>query len=145
MIELQNIMGIASVVASMGLAVTLGVSANLYADEAHSSAKVTTLMRQPLPDYPGKDGVVVVVELAPGHVDPVHRHAGHVFVYVLEGEVEMQVKGGETQRLNPGDTFYENPNDVHPIGRNVSKTKPAKLLVFMLKDQNAPLVLPARS
>jgi len=135
-------MRIASVVAAMALAATLFASGNLHGDEGHSSVKVTTLMRQPLPDYPGKDGVLVAVEFAPGHVDAAHRHPGHVFVYVLEGSVEMQMEGGELQTLKPGDTFYENPQDTHPVGRNVSKTQPAKLLVFFIADQKVPLVLP---
>jgi quercetin dioxygenase-like cupin family protein len=128
--------------ADFALIAALFLSGNVYADGDDSGAKVTTLMRQPLPDYPGKDGVLVTVEFAPGHVDAAHRHPGHVFVYVLEGSVEMQMEGGELHTLKPGDTFYENPKDTHPVGRNVSKTEPAKLLVFFLTDQNAPPVLP---
>ena len=136
-------MRIASVVfASMALAVTFLASGKLHAEGEDSSAKVTTLMRQPLPDSPGKEGVLVMVEHAPGHVDAAHRHPGHVFVYVLEGTVEMQMEGGKLHTHKPGDTFYENPKDTHPVGRNVSKTRPAKLLVFFIADQNAPLVLP---
>jgi quercetin dioxygenase-like cupin family protein len=137
-------MRIAGVVASTALAVALFAPGSLHADDGHSSVKVTTLMREPLPDYPGKEGVLVAVEFAPGHVDAAHRHPGHVFVYVLEGSVEMQVEGGELRTLKPGDTFYENPKDTHPVGRNVSKTDPAKLLVFFVTDQNVPPVLPAQ-
>jgi quercetin dioxygenase-like cupin family protein len=123
--------------------VTTFFSGSLYANDVEKSgANVTSLMQKTLPDYPGKDGVVVRIEFPPGHVDGAHRHDAHVFVYVLEGTVEMQVEGGKPVILNAGDTFYENPQDVHPIGRNVSKTKPAKLIVFFLKNQNAPLVLP---
>ncbi len=128
--------------AYLPLIAALFLSGNVYADGGASGAKVTTLMRQPLPDYPGKDGVLVTVEFAPGHVDAAHRHPGHVFVYVLEGSVEMQMEGGDLYTLKPGDTFYENPKDTHPVGRNVSKTEPAKLLVFFVADQNVPLVLP---
>jgi quercetin dioxygenase-like cupin family protein len=128
--------------ADFALIAALFLSGNAYADGGDSGAKVTTLMRQPLPDYPGKDGVLVTVEFAPAHVDAAHRHPGHVFVYVLEGSVEMQVEGGELHTLKPGDTFYENPKDTHPVGRNVSKTEPAKLLVFFVTDQNVPPVLP---
>ena len=137
-------MRIASVVASAALAVALFAHGSLHADDGDSSVKVTPLMREPLPDYPGKDGVLVAVEFAPGHVDAAHRHPGHVFVYVLEGSVEMQVEGGELRTLKPGDTFYENPKDTHPVGRNVSKTDRAKLLVFFVTDQNVPPVLPAQ-
>ena len=133
-------MRIASVVANV--AVALVASGSLYADGVHSGVKVTTLMRQPLPDYPAKEAVLVAVEYPPMHDDAPHRHPGHVFVYVLEGRVEMQLEGGEVRTLEPGDTFYENPNDTHGVGRNLSKTKPAKLLVFFLAERDAPLVLP---
>ena len=91
---------------------------------------------------PTIQGVLVEVEFAPGHVDEAHRHPGHVFVCVLEGSVEMQMEGGELRTLKPGDTFYENPKDTHPVGRNVSRTESAKLLVFFVTDRNVPLVLP---
>jgi quercetin dioxygenase-like cupin family protein len=129
-------------VTAVGVVTTL-LSGSLHANDAdESGAKVTSLMQKALPDYPGKEGVVARIEFPPGHVDGAHRHDAHVFVYVLEGTVEMQVEGGKAVMLNAGDTFYENPQDVHPVGRNVSKTKPAQLLVFFVKNQNAPLVLP---
>jgi len=106
--------------ADFALLTALFISGNVYADGADGDVKVTTLMRQPLPDYPGKDGLLVSVEFAPGHVDAAHRHPGHAFVYVLEGSVEMQMEGGELRTLKPGDTFYENPRDNHSVGRNVS-------------------------
>jgi len=129
-------------VSMMALVATFLASGNLYADGAHDGAKVTPLMQQPLADYPGKEGLMVTVEFAPGHVDAAHRHPGHVFVYVLEGTIEMQVEGGELRTLRRGDTFYENPKDIHPVGRNVSDTQPAKLLVFFITEQGVPLVLP---
>ena len=114
----------------------------LLADEAGHDVNVTPLMQQALPDFPGKEGLLLLVEFAPGHVDPPHRHDAHVFVYVLEGSVEMGIAGGKPVVLKKGQTFYENPQDVHPTGRNLSKTKPAKLLVFFVKNQNTPPVLP---
>jgi quercetin dioxygenase-like cupin family protein len=132
----------------VGLVATVGVVTALFPgslcanDVKKSGAKVTSLMQKALPDYPGKEGVVARVEFPPGHVDGAHRHDAHVFVYVLEGTVEMQVEGGKPVMLNAGDTFYENPQDVHPIGRNVSNTKSAKFIVFFVKNQNAPLALP---
>jgi quercetin dioxygenase-like cupin family protein len=128
--------------AEFALLAALFLPGNVHADGEHSGAKVMTLMQQPLPDYPGKDGVLVAVEFAPGHVDEAHRHPGHVFVYVLEGSVEMQMQGGELRTLKPGDAFYEDPKDTHPVGRNVSKTEQAKLLVFFVTERNVPLVLP---
>ena len=107
-------------------------------------AKVTPLLSKDLTGIPGKEGTMITVEFAPGEVDAVHRHNAHVFVYVLEGTVVMQVKGGKELTLRPGDTFYESPQDIHVVGRNASKTKPAKFLVFFVKDKGAPLLEPVK-
>ena len=88
--------------------------------------------------------MALTVEYAPGASDPVHRHDAHVFVYVLEGAVVMQVKGGQEVRLAPGQTFYESPDDVHVVGRNASTTERAKFLAFFVKDAGAPVLVPAR-
>ena len=105
--------------------------------------KVTPLMSKDLMDLPGKEGLVITVEYAPGGSDTIHRHNAHAFVYVLEGSVVMQLKGGKEITLIPGQTFYEGPNDVHVVGRNASSTKPAKFLVFLVKNKGAPVLLPA--
>ena len=105
-------------------------------------AKVTPLISKDLPQFPGKEGVMITVEYPPGAVDPVHRHNAYAFVYVLEGSVIMQVKGGKEVTLTPGETFYEGPNDIHTVGRNASKTKPAKFVVFLVKDKGAPVLIP---
>ncbi len=108
-------------------------------------AEVTTLMSKDLVDYcPGKEGLMITVEYPPGWSDPIHRHNAHAFVYVLEGTVVMQVKGGKEVTLTPGQTFYEGPNDVHVVGRNASSTKPAKFLVFLVKNKGAPVLVPAK-
>jgi quercetin dioxygenase-like cupin family protein len=92
----------------------------------------------------GKEGVMITVEYPPGHSDEIHRHNAHAFVYVLEGSVVMQVRGGKEVTLTPGQTFYEGPNDVHVLGRNASQTKPAKFVVFFVKDKGAPVLVPAK-
>jgi len=107
-------------------------------------AKVTSLMSKDLREFSGKEGLMQIVEYAPGGSDPVHRHNAHVFVYVLEGSVVMQVKGGKEVTLTPGQTFYESPNDVHVVSRNASKTEPAKFLVFFVKDKSAPTLVPVK-
>ena len=99
-------------------------------------------MSRDLSDIPGKEGDMLIVEYAPGAVDPVHRHDTNAFVYVLEGSVVMQVKGGEQVTLQPGQTFYEGPNDIHVVGRNASKTEPAKFLVVFIKNKGAPILTP---
>ena len=105
-------------------------------------AKVTSLMSKDLPESPGREIQVITVEHAPGGSNPAHRHNAHAVVYVLEGSVVMQVKGGEQVTLTPGQTFYEGPDDVHVVDRNASDTKPAKFVVFMIKDKGAPALIP---
>ncbi len=107
-------------------------------------AKVTSLISKDLREFSGKEGLMIAVEYAPGGSDPVHRHDAHVFVYVLEGSIVMQVKGGKEVTLTPGQTFYEGPKDVHVVSRNASKTTPAKFLVFFVKDKSAPVLKPVK-
>ncbi len=107
-------------------------------------AKVTPLMSKDLTEFPGKEGMMITVEYPPGCSDPVHRHNAHAFLYVLEGSVVMQVKGGKEVTLTPGQSFYEGPNDIHTVGRNASRTKPAKFVVFLVKDKRAPVLVPVK-
>ena len=116
------------------------MSTTLVAPEA----KVVPLMSKNLAECPGKEGVMITVEYPPGHSDEIHRHNAYVFVYVLEGSVVMQVRAGKEVTLTPGQTFYEGPNDVHVVGRNASQTKPAKFVVFFVKDKGAPVLVPAK-
>jgi len=114
------------------------------AQAAPPQATVSELMTKALPDYPGKEALVIKVTYPPGSVDPVHRHHAHAFVYVLEGSIIMGVRGGKTVTLTPGQTFYEGPGDVHTVGRNASATKPAKFLVVLLKNSGEPAFMPAK-
>jgi quercetin dioxygenase-like cupin family protein len=105
---------------------------------------VKEIMSKPLPDIPGKEGLVLTVTYPPGGADEIHRHDAHAFVYVLEGTIVMQLRGTEPVTLKPGETFYEGPNDVHIVGRNASDSKPAKFVVFLVKKQGVPALLPAK-
>ncbi len=107
-------------------------------------ADVVPLMSKDLTDFPGKEVSMITVEYPPGWSDPVHRHNAYGFIYVLEGTVIMQVKGGKEVTLTPGQTFYEGPDDVHVVGRNASASKPAKLLVVLVKDKGAPILMPVK-
>ena len=108
---------------------------------AHAlDAVVTPLLTKPLPEFPGKEVEMITVDYRPGSVDPIHRHDAHAFVYVLEGSIVMQLKGGKEVTLTHGQTFYEGPNDVHVVGRNASSTKPAKFLVVFVKKEGAPIL-----
>jgi quercetin dioxygenase-like cupin family protein len=122
------------------LAPALLIAGTLFAQEA----QVTPLMSKDLPDFPGKEGLMITVVYPPGSSDPVHRHNAEAFVYVLEGSIVMQVKGGKEVTLTPGQTFYEGPNDVHVVGRNASATKPAKFVVFLIKNKDAPVLIPVK-
>ena len=106
-------------------------------------ASVMSLTSKDLPELPGKEVLMITVDYPPGSVDPIHRHNAHAFVYVLEGSIIMQVKGGKEVTLTPGQTFYEGPEDVHVVGRNASTTRPAKFVVFFVKDKGAPVLVPA--
>src|SRR5215218_10360439 len=105
--------------------------------------KVTSLMSKDLAENPSRELLMITVEHAPGGASAIHRHNAHAFVYVMEGSVVMQLKGGQQVTLTPGQTFYEGPDDVHVVDRNASDSKPAKFLVFMIKDKGAPALVPS--
>jgi quercetin dioxygenase-like cupin family protein len=105
---------------------------------------VTPVMTKDLADIAGKEALMLVVDYPPGTVEALHRHDAHAFVYVIEGTIVMQVRGGKEVTLKPGQTFYEGPNDVHTVGRNASKTQPAKFVVVLVKNKGVDAVLPAQ-
>jgi quercetin dioxygenase-like cupin family protein len=111
---------------------------------AAQQPEVVVLMSKDLTDIPGKEVSMITVEYPPGGLDPVHRHYAQAFVYVLEGSVVMQVKGGKEVTLTPGQTFYEGRDNVHVVGRNASTTRPAKMLVILVKDKGAPILVPVK-
>jgi quercetin dioxygenase-like cupin family protein len=115
---------------------TCGLSATANAAEA----VVKPLVAKPLPEFPGNEVAVSEVVYPAGYEGPIHRHHAHGFIYVLEGSVVMQVKGGKEVTLTAGQTYYESPTDVHVIGKNASSTQPAKLLSIFVKKQGAPIL-----
>lgn len=125
-------------IAKVAMCLVFLTSGTLLAQQA----KVKELLSKDLPDLPGKEGLMITVEYPPGSSDPVHRHNAHAFVYVLQGTIVMQVKGGKQVTLKPGDTFYEGPDDVHVVGRNASQTEPARFVVFLVKEKGAPVLIP---
>jgi len=124
-----------------GIMVLLCLTAGTLAAQ---QAQVTELISKNLAEAPGKEALMITVEYPPGASDPIHRHNAHAFVYVLEGSVVMQVKGGKQVTLTPGQTFYEGPDDEHIVGRNASTTKPAKFVVFLVKNKGAPVLVPIK-
>ena len=131
-----------SFVVAVALVASVWSPASL-ADDAPKASKVVPVLQKDLPDLPGKEGLVATVELPPGFASKAHRHDADVFVYMLEGVVEMQVAGGQPVTLHPGETFYESPHDVHTVARNISNSQPAKFLVLYVKTKGAPSVAPA--
>jgi len=117
------------------------VSTVVLAAPAHAFENVVVdeLVTKPLPELPGKEVLMITVTYAPGAADPVHRHDAHGFIYVLEGSIVMQVRGGKEVTLSAGETFYEAPSDLHIVGRNASTAVPAKFLVMLVKNTGAPL------
>jgi len=115
----------------------LAAGGSASADEAKKT--VAPLMTRDLAGIAGKEAIVLTVEYAPGESSQPHRHDANVFVYVLEGMITMQVKGGVPVTLHPGQTYYESPSDIHTVSANASKTAPAKFLVFIVKDKGAPV------
>src|SRR5260370_17243023 len=95
--------------------------------------KVTSLMSKDLPENPDREALMITVEHAPGGSSAIHRHNAHAFVYVLEGSVVMQLKGGQQVTLTPGQSFYEGPGDVHVADPTASGPPPPKFLVAFTK------------
>lgn len=127
------------------LLVTLGLmtATPVVAEEGGTApAKATPLLMRALPDIEGKEAVMLTIEYPPGGASSPHRHNANTFVYVLEGSIVMQVKGGKEVTLGPGETFYESPTDIHTVSRNASKIAPAKFLVFFIKNVGAPPLVP---
>lgn len=116
------------------------MSATLMGQEAN----VIPLISKELTKCPGEEAVMISVEYPPGHSDEIHRHNANTFVYVVEGSVVMQLRGGKEVTLTQGETFYEGPEDVHIVGRNASKTKPARFVVFFVKRKSAPITVPVK-
>ena len=118
---------------------SLALSSAIAFSSAHAgTGKARPLLVKELPDFPGKEGMVEVVDFAPGEVSQPHRHNADLFVYVLEGSVVTQVEGDAPKTVNAGEVFYKSPTDVHTVSRNASATQPAKLLVFYVKVKGAP-------
>jgi len=115
------------------------ITGTLMAEET-----ITPLMSNDLAGVSGKEVLMYTVDFPPGFSSPVHRHNAQVSLYVLEGSVVMQVKGGKEITLRPGKTFYESPNDIHVVSRNASSTERAKFLVFLIKEKGAPLMIPEK-
>ena len=126
------------------LIITSTLLAQQPATQPMAQETITQLMAKDLAGDPGKEVLMYTVDFPPGFSSPVHRHDAQVSVYVLEGSVVMQVRGGKELTLRPGQSFYEGPDDIHVVSRNASSIEPAKFLVFLIHKKGAPLVMPAK-
>lgn len=131
-----------SLLLTAGLGIGVVSASQSASNGAPPGPKVTPLMTQPLPDAPGKEALMLLVEYPPGAVEHKHRHDAHAFVYVLEGNIVLGVQGQPEVPLGPGQTFHEGPNDIHTVGRNASQDKPAKFVVTLIKDKGKPALIP---
>jgi quercetin dioxygenase-like cupin family protein len=128
-----------TVVLALFVASTLTLIKPLAAQET-----IRPIMSHTLAEASGSEVLMYTVDFPPGFSSPIHRHDAQVSVYVLQGSVAMQVKGGKELTLGPGQSFYEDRNDIHVVSRNASTSKPAKFLVFLIHKKDSPLVIPVK-
>jgi len=105
-------------------------------------AKRTVLTKQDLSGIPGREGVMVITEIAPGGKEPRHTHPGDIFVYVLEGTITLSMEGKPTATVEQGGVFFVPAGTVHS-GENLGKT-PVKLLVTFVVEKGKPLTTPVQ-
>jgi len=103
---------------------------------------VRPIMQHEMPDAPGKQISMVVVEFAPGAGNSPHRHPGSTVAYVLEGSVVSEVDPDKPVTYHAGQSWYELPMHTHRMARNASKTRPAKILAVLISDKGQELVQP---
>jgi quercetin dioxygenase-like cupin family protein len=136
----------AKVVFWPSLAVAAWVLAVWLVSDASTAqtATLTPLLAMELSQDASKELSMIRVEYPPGGSSPVHTHHAQALVYALEGWVLMQVRGGPAVTFSPGQTWYEGPDDLHVVSRNASSSAPAKYVVFMVKEKDAPFLTPGK-
>ncbi|MGY2263379.1 cupin domain-containing protein [Pseudomonas sp. SDO55104_S430] len=125
------------------IALSLTVSASAFAHGP--SEKVTILQDQMLKNVPGKKALMIEVDYKPGQSSIAHKHDGTAMAYVLEGEITSQVKGEKEVTYKAGEFWYEAAGSEHLVSKNASKTKPAKLLVFMVLSPDEEVLVPLKN
>ena len=116
-----------------------------FSQQQTSATQVTALMKQVVAEFPGREILVVTLDIPPGGGSPPHRHPGHhIFGYVLEGTYKIKLDQGTEQVLNKGQTFYEAPGQLHAISANASQTEPAKVLAFIVAESGKPITVPEK-
>jgi quercetin dioxygenase-like cupin family protein len=132
---------VVSLVAMMG-ATTVGPAVS---QQPAPATQVTALMKRTIAEFPGRDIMVVTLDIAPGGGSAPHRHPGHhIFGYVLEGTYKLKLDQGPETILTKGQTFYEAPGQLHAVSANASQTEPAKVLVFIVAESGKPVTVPEK-
>jgi quercetin dioxygenase-like cupin family protein len=104
---------------------------------------VHQLSRQPLPEKPGMDVIVITVKYPPGGVTPAHKHPGFTYAYVLKGAVTSALGDAPPKTYTIGQSWSEQPMELHRVSKNASATEPAELLVFFVVPHDTTrLVIP---
>jgi quercetin dioxygenase-like cupin family protein len=139
--QIRTLAFAASLTAIMGVAALVPASSQQPAP----ATKVTPMMKQALADLPGREVIVITLDIPPGAGSPPHRHPGHhVFGYVLEGSYKIKLDQGQETVLTKGQTFYEAPGQLHAVSANGSQTEPAKVLAFMVAESGKPITVPEK-
>jgi quercetin dioxygenase-like cupin family protein len=85
------------------------------------------------------------VSYAPGQMSGRHRHPGFVVGYVLEGQYQFAVNDNPPATLAAGQMFFESfdqPNEVHAVSGNGSKTQPCRILAIVFTKKGDPVTIP---
>jgi len=121
-------------------ALALTLSASAFAHDP--SEKVTILQDEVLKNVPDKKALMFEVDYKPGQSSIAHKHEGTAMAYVLSGSIVSQVKGEPAKTYKAGEFWYEPAGSEHLVSKNASKTKPAKLLVFMVLSPDEKVLIP---
>ena len=121
----------------------LGVVLPARAASTKEGATEKQLFSAKLPGLPGKILTVVQVDYRPGGFSGPHRHpaSGFVFAYVVSGTIRSQVEGEPIRVYGAGQTWTEPPNAHHVVSANASKSKPARLIAYIVADDGAELTV----
>ena len=134
-----------SLISVLALSVTMMATVPAMAQQAAPVTTVTPLLKQALADVPGREVMVITLDIPPGGGSAPHRHPGHhVFGYVLEGSYKLKLDQGDEKILTKGQTFYEAPGQLHAVSANASATEPAKVLAVIVAESGKPVTVPEK-
>lgn len=114
------------------------------AQAANSGVSRELLIKEPLPDFPGRVVTALTIEIAPGTLVGPHRHGGLVYVYLLEGRVRSQLNGEASKDYVAGQSWIEPAGILHSKTENLSSTEPAKFLAVIYSKVDATITQPER-